>query len=116
MKFLSALLAASLLSFAPLSFATDDPNAPILEAFSSSEEVQTAVQQLKDGDNLLKEEKVDVIPVAGGCGFAGCDNRYIVILRLGNRGTNSYYRTVSARVNAPAIGEVTVEKLVNLAE
>jgi len=113
MKFFNTLLISSMLAFAPLSFATDDPYAPIVSAFNDSQEIQDMITVLKENDPNLVQTKIDVVPVSGGCGFAGCDNRYVVILRFENNQTNAYYTTVSAIVTQPAVGETKVEKRIH---
>ncbi|MGE0173217.1 MAG: hypothetical protein AB7T49_10540 [Oligoflexales bacterium] len=113
MKFLATALLSLTLSASAFAQPSDEPAVTL---FKNDAAVQAEIQKIKDNAiTELQDGATYSISIAGGCGFAGCDEDVLVIHVLEFRGTNPQWTSVRGIVHFPSIGDPTV-KLVKIEE
>ena len=106
---------AALLISGSVAFATtgSDSNDAI-EAFNNSSAVAEAISELLTTDTeIYFAETPSAIFLNGGCGFAGCDNTYLVALRYSTVRANPRSSSILAKVYVSPLDKPVVVILNN---
>jgi hypothetical protein len=96
------------MSLSTMSLAADLKEQAV-QAFLESTSVQNEISHVKSSSFGLENGEIQVVSLGGGCGFAGCDNTFLVVQLLESTGANSQVTNVSAIVEFPAVGSFKIK-------